>query len=156
MGGNYDTYAKDDCTAPGRTNGVNKGGVFQDVFQSTQQRIPTLSSVAQNICQEGKKLDKKQYVAYEIIACSFLLCLIDDAQYNLLSTLHNMDANQRDILIQRLRARCGHEQLIMFLSGFAGAGKSTCVKIAQRFCFEFCRAVSIPWNDNTFLFTATT
>ncbi|KAL7451888.1 hypothetical protein ACHAWC_005630, partial [Mediolabrus comicus] len=44
----------------------------------------------------------------------------------------------------------------MFLTGFAGAGKSTCVTIAERFCFEFCRAVSIPWNDDTFLFTATT
>ncbi|KAL7493251.1 hypothetical protein ACHAWT_002307 [Skeletonema menzelii] len=44
----------------------------------------------------------------------------------------------------------------MFLTGFAGAGKSTCVTIAQRFCFEFCRAVSIPWNNDTFLFTATT
>ena len=44
----------------------------------------------------------------------------------------------------------------MFLTGFAGAGKSTCVKISQRFCYEFCRAVSIPWNSDTFLFTATT
>ena len=44
----------------------------------------------------------------------------------------------------------------MFLAGFTGAGKSTCVKVAQRFCFEFCRAVSVPWGTNTFLFTATT
>ena len=67
-----------------------------------------------------------------------------------------MDASQKDALIQRLRASGGQEQLIMFLSGFVGAGKSTCVKIAQRFCFEFCWAVSIPWNDNTFIFAATT
>ena len=59
MGGNYDTYAKDDCTAPGRTNGVNKGGVFQDVFQSTQQRIPTLSSVAQKMHARKAKSSTK-------------------------------------------------------------------------------------------------
>jgi len=29
------------------------------------------------------------------------------------------------------------EQLIMFLTGSAGAGKTTAVKLAQRFCFEF-------------------
>ena len=86
----------------------------------------------------------------------FLLCLIEDSEYNFTSTLHDMDDSQKDVLIQHLRARGGHEQLIMFLSGFSGAEKSTCVKIAQRFCFEFCRAISIPWNDNTFLFTATT
>ena len=44
----------------------------------------------------------------------------------------------------------------MFLTSFVGAGKSTCIKVAQRFCFEFCRAVSIEWNDKTFYFTATT
>ncbi len=44
----------------------------------------------------------------------------------------------------------------MFLDGFVGAGTSTCVKSAQRFCFEFCHSLSIPWYDNTFLFTATT
>ena len=44
----------------------------------------------------------------------------------------------------------------MFLTGFSGARQSTCVTIAQRFCSEFCRAVSIPWNDSKFLFTATT
>ena len=48
------------------------------------------------------------------------------------------------------------EQLIMFLTGSAGAGKTTAVKLAQRFCFEFCRAVSILWNNRTFLFTAYT
>ena len=44
----------------------------------------------------------------------------------------------------------------MFLTGFAGAGKITCVKVAQCFCFKFYRAVSIPWNNNTFIFSATT
>ena len=55
------------------------GGVFQGTFQSTHHGSPTLSSVAKKIAdQEGKILDKKQYIAYKIIACSFLLRLIND------------------------------------------------------------------------------
>ena len=30
------------------------------------------------------------------------------------------------------------------------------MKVAQRFCLEFCHVASIPWDANTFLFTATT
>ena len=44
----------------------------------------------------------------------------------------------------------------MFATGLAGAGKSTGIKVAQRFCYEFCKAASIMWNDNTFYFTAYT
>ena len=59
-------------------------------------------------------------------------------------------------LIEELHARGGEEQLRMFLTGPAGAGKSTAVKVAQRFCFEFSRAVGVLWSDSTFIFTAYT
>ena len=42
----------------------------------------------------------------------------------------------------------------MFLTGPAGAGKSTAVKVAQRFCSGFSRAVGVLWIDSTFLFAA--
>lgn len=157
VGGNYDSYLGDDqdMTLPVEDSDQNNDD-FRDVC-SGQRQIPSLSSVAKKIAQkEGKTLDKKQYIAYEIIACSFLLRQIEESAYQSSSALNYMTNEQKENLIKRLKARGGHEQLIMFLTGFAGAGKSTCVKIAQRFCFEFCRAVSIPWNDNTFLFTATT
>ena len=64
--------------------------------------------------------------------------------------------DQKAKLIKRLKARGGQEHLVMFLTGFASTGKSMCVVIAQQFCFGFCPAVSIAWNDNMFLFTATT
>ena len=96
-------------------------------------------------------MDKKQYIAYEIIASSFLLSLIEDG-----IGIDETDSEGKEELIKRLKARGGHAQLIIFLTGFAGAGKSTCVTIAQRFCYEFCRSVGVGWDDNTFLFTATT
>ena len=59
-------------------------------------------------------------------------------------------------LIEALEEKGGRKQLMMFVTGLAGAGKSTGISVAQRFCFEFCKAASIMWKDNTFLFTAYT
>ncbi len=44
----------------------------------------------------------------------------------------------------------------MFLTGLAGSGKSTAVKVAQQFFYDFCLAVGVMWSDQTFLFTAYT
>ena len=47
-------------------------------------------------------------------------------------------------------------QLIIFLTGPVGSGKSTAMKVAQQFCYDFCLAVGVMWSDHTFLFTAYT
>jgi hypothetical protein len=44
----------------------------------------------------------------------------------------------------------------MFYTGLAGSGKSTAVKVAQQFCYDFCLAVGVMWSDQIFLFTAYT
>jgi hypothetical protein len=59
-------------------------------------------------------------------------------------------------IVQRLNARGGKDQLIMFLTGPAGSGKSTAIMVAQIFCYDFCLAVGVMWNERTFLFTAYT
>ena len=149
IGGNYDEY-KDAC----QEDDDDEMGDGSDTRPITG--IPTLKSVAAKVAkQENKILDEKQYIAYEIIAASFILDTLEK-EASSSSLLGQLDAERKARLIRKLRALGGHSQLIMFLTGFAGAGKSTCVTIAERFCFEFCRAVSIPWNDDTFLFTATT
>ena len=66
-----------------------------------------------------------------------------------------MDSTQKEPVVRQLKDRGGKDQLVMFLTGFVGAGKSTCVKVAQPFCFEFCNATSLHWDDNTCLFTTT-
>ena len=63
------------------------------------------------------------------------------------------DAND---IIKKLKARGGRDQLLMFLTGPAGSGNSTAIKVAQKFCYEFCIAVGIMWSDKTFIFTAYT
>ena len=124
---------------------------------------PTLSGISRKVTKVEKKLlNKKQYIAYEIICCTFMLGLIRDGKDTstqlskcLGQCLEECPQTRKD-LIEELHARGGENQILMFLTGPAGAGESTAVKVAQRFCFEFCRAVGILWSDSTFLFTAYT
>jgi hypothetical protein len=50
----------------------------------------------------------------------------------------------------------GKDQLIMFLTGPAGAGKTTAIKLAQTFCEKFLEACNIPFDQYSFYFTAYT
>ena len=137
----------------------------RETIKSNGITVPTLMGVARKIARiEGTQMDEKQYVAYEVLCCTFLLDLIKEANNpdsDLYSHLQQAigarcDDGQIDKLIEELKIRGGHDQLIMFLSGPAGAGKSTATKVAYRFCFEFCHAVGALWTDATFLFTAYT
>ena len=114
--------------------------------------------------EEGKRLDRKQYIMYEVLACTFLLDLVCNHNIDGSAALERHVRNtlgigrQQDMrrLIEALEEKGGRTQLMMFVTGLAGAGKSTGISVAQRFCFEFCKAASIMWKDNTFLFTAYT
>jgi hypothetical protein len=99
-----------------------------------------------------------------MIACTFLLSLVkdgNDSSTTLFTTLQktvggNPSSETIKENVDKLQARGGQEQLIMFLTGPAGSGKSTAVSVAEQFCYEFCLAVGIMWSDTTFLFTANT
>ena len=52
--------------------------------------------------------------------------------------INNYENTDRECVIDQLYTLGAKEQLIMFLTGSAGAGKTTAVKLAQHFCFEFC------------------
>ena len=55
-----------------------------------------------------------------------------------------------------LKSRGGTEQLRLFLTGPAGAGKTTAIKAAETFCFRFSMHCGIRWTDTTFFYTAYT
>jgi hypothetical protein len=162
VGGGYEDYTRslrdegDDEVAAMEMDPHASDNIFED--NASQIRIPTLQSVALKVArEEGKILDWKQYAAFEIIVSSFLTDTLEKEGMNsTTSALLQLDVDRKCRLLQRLKALGGHSQLIMFLTGFAGAGKSTCVTVARRYCCEFCRVASIPWDDDTFLFTATT
>ncbi len=52
-------------------------------------------------------MDKKQYITYEIIACSFLLNLIEDADYNPSSALNAMEIELRKSLKNAYKSKVG-------------------------------------------------
>jgi len=127
-------------------------------------KIPTLVETAKKVARlQNIKLDDKQYIAYEMIACTFLLGLVNDGNdpsttlySGLVQTMKCSSEKSIKTIVQRLNARGGKDQLIMFLTGPAGSGKSTAIMVAQIFCHDFCLAVGVMWNERTFLFTAYT
>jgi hypothetical protein len=89
-----------------------------------------------------------------MIACTFFLAW---SLYSCLGqTMRGTATLKINDIVRRLEAQGGQNQLIMFLTGPAGSGKSTAVKVAQQFCYDFCLAVGVMWSDSTFLFTAYT
>ena len=132
---------------------------------STQRKIPTLYGIARG---KGSryKLDDKQYIAYLIICTTFLLQLVNEGGCSdtslgeiLGATLNPMAEHvqkTRDQLIKDLKAKGAKEQLVMFLTGAAGCGKSTTMEAAQLYAHKFCTAIAVAFSDYTFYFTATT
>ena len=133
--------------------------------------VPTLNGVASKVSRDKQiTLDRIQYVAYEVICTSctsFLLNLINDGMENkneiasgfAVSQEEREDERTKFILekvVGKLKQLGAKEQLLMFVTGPAVAGKSTAIDVAQQFCFEFCKSMDIIWGDKTFLFTAIT
>ena len=134
--------------------------------------IPTMSEVAEQMKTESNiMLDRIQYAAYEIICSSFLLNMVNEGWKDTGSLSESFasgfgasddekgDPSVKrtvDLVIQNLKNLGAEDQLLMFVTGPAGAGKSTAITVAQKFCYEFCRSLGVSWGDNTFMFTATT
>jgi len=136
-----------------------------DTDTCNNKKVPTLPEIARKVAKlQQIQLDKKQYIAYEMIACTFLLGLVKDGKdaHTKLGAYLQQNlggpTTTSDILdiVKRLKARGGREHMLMFLTGPAGSGKSSALMVAQQFCFEFCQSVGVMWSDNTFLFTAYT
>jgi len=130
--------------------------------KNTTNSIPTLQQVAN---ESGRNLDDKQYVAYQIISCTFLIQLINEGgdtnsrlggMRGATLGLSDEDLAVRNDLKRELEDRGGLDQLLMLLTGGAGCGKSTSLDAAQEFAHKFCMAVAVAFNDYTFYFTSTT
>jgi hypothetical protein len=121
-----DSEIDDETNPPTTTNNM---GVDQN---TNIHKIPTMPETARKVVRlEKKKLDKKQYIAYEMIACTFLLDLVhdgNDPHTTLYSCLgHTMGSSATlniNNIVHRLEARGGQSQLIMFLTGPAGSEKA--------------------------------
>ena len=136
-GANYSDIYDNEMNSPiqSRNNTTN----------NNQLKVPTLSEIARKVAKlEKTQLDEKQYIAYEIIACTFLLGFVKDGN-NPKTTLYSSlqqsmgcpNTIDMEDLVNRLKARGGQDQLLIFLTRPAGSGKSTAVMVAQQVVLNF-------------------
>ena len=112
-------------------------------------------------------LDDKQMAAYSIICCSFMMrYLIDTSSQSdekracraILKMIANKisDTATKDDIKEMLKERGAQEQLVMFLSGPAGSGKSHVISSCQQCCKMFCDHAELPFDSDIFRITACT
>ena len=94
------------------------------------------------------KLDFKQRVAFEIMACSFVLRSMQDEKVTndqICSFFAENEEKRRiyiknySLLMKNLKEKGGMNQLIMFLSGMGGTGKSEVIKAFVDFTLCICK-----------------
>ena len=130
---------------------------FQNFMPNQQSISHTLLKIQSDW---GVTLDEKQVIAYDIICCTFLIDILRECSGNhLLKSIadvinHTTNLSDERRIHEKLKARGGEDNLRMFLTGPAGAGKTTAIKAAQKYCHEFCQASGVLFSDSTFLFTA--
>ena len=110
-------------------------------------------------------LDMKQSVAFEIMICSFLIASLEaegvnvDVQKVFSSTSNTKSSSfyrQSQQLKKELKRRGGESQLIMFLSGMGGTGKSEVIKAFTCFSEKVSACFGWEFNDNTVVISALT
>lgn len=144
----FDSEDDDDDESTGpeghKPNDTPHGPTMIDFLEKTKRK-------------HGIKLDEKQLIAYQMICTSFMIKVIKDRAQTFVPQQHNRQLEKRiDDITKQLKQMGGKEQLIMFLTGPAGAGKTTAVKLAQKFCEKFSEACRIPFDQYSFFFTAYT
>ena len=98
------------------------------------------------------------------MCCTFLLQLLNEALNPTSSVCTHigltMSQDNNSVLIddnkEQLLAQGGMDQLLLFLTGPAGAGKTTAIKAAEWFCYEFCSSCNIMWTYTSLFYTAYT
>lgn len=106
--------------------------------------VPTLFDFA-----EQHHLDSKQWIAFQVICSSFMLSFL--CKY----TNRNV-FNVKQCIRVLLERNGGREQLIMYLTGEAGSGKTYVIKCCHEYCKTFCSAIGETFKRSSFPLTALT
>ena len=102
-------------------NEMNLPTQSRNTTNNNKLKVPTLPEIARKVAKlEKTQLDEKQYIAYEIIACTFLLGFVKDGnnpETTLYSSLQQSMGCPNTIdmedLVNRLKARGGQDQLLI-------------------------------------------
>jgi hypothetical protein len=116
--------------------------------ESLREENPKIVVDRLDVCAAMMKLDIYQKAAFDIICSSFMLKYLENS--NLCSQPNYQEARQK------LVKRGAEKQLIMFLSGSGGSGKSHVIGAAKSMCQHFCRCINKGFDSSAFLVTAST
>ena len=116
----------------------------------------SISAVAEEF---GLSNDEKQLAAYEIICSTFVLKVLSetvesDAVSAAASAMEADHLSRLQDVKDRLKKMGGEEQLLMFLTGAGGCGKSHVISAARKFCHRFSQQVGVMFDTSTFYLTA--
>jgi hypothetical protein len=154
--------------------------LFEIVFRSSLRNVGVVEENLQDIDANGSiasitawancafynpehgQIDKDQKRAFEVIISSFLLTYLEEADQNLETfgpTLHRSYRSQHLEWKQKLvmlRGIGNKSQLISFLSGPGGSGKSHVVSTVLKYAKAFTKLLQSPFTKRTIVVTAMT
>jgi hypothetical protein len=104
------------------------------------------------------KLDTKQEQGFLSIVSTFVLTYYNDTKNaHIIEPIGprrvRHDLNKQ---IKYLKQVNGCDQLVLFLTGAAGAGKSKVINEVLSYCKEYCDQIMVPFTDRTIVVTALT
>jgi len=107
----------------------------------------------------GLNNDEKQMVAFEVMCSTFILDVVnrmggDNITQGISVTLDDSTLSSIHTVKAKLKRMGAEDQLIMFLTGAGGCGKSHVIHAARKFCHRFSQAVGLIFNANSFFLTA--
>ena len=103
--------------------------------------------------------DKEQQAAFEILASKFVLSCIHEAEAkdlrDLIDRTDQVEYNRcKKLLEAMVRLKTKDKQLIMFLTGPGGSGKSEVIKTLLEYAQEYCSMIKCQFTEYTILVTA--
>ena len=98
-------------------------------------------------------MDLDQQRAFQLIVSMFVLTYYDEASIDCSEqTRSDFNRNKNNLEILSL----GNTQLVLFLSGAGGSGKSEVIVQVMLYCSEFCKNLNVEFTSSTIRITALT
>jgi hypothetical protein len=102
-----------------------------------------------------KEFDEDQQRAFESMIASFVLTFHQDMEHHDSALPRESATSTRQTRLRLERLCHKTKQLVLFLDGPGGSGKSTVIKEVLRCGSQFCKNTQHPFNEMTILVTAT-